>query len=145
MQCHRDAAIVASTSPTPENARVLALRAVETVHEVDGALLDYSPESLKDIDRIVLGFRSRNLTFSDVGETLFLFDCYVGEVLVKPLGAKWVMPDEKLAKLGFKMIGVQTPQGAFLNPIGEVIKLLENGSEDSVAYFYAVASKTDSR
>jgi hypothetical protein len=80
---------------------------------------------------------------NEVGETVFLFGCYVGEVLVRQQGAKWVMPDEKAAKIGFSMMGVQMPWGGFWNPIGKAIKLLENGNEDSVAYFYVVATTRD--
>lgn len=98
--------------------------------------LDYSPRSLQHIDRVVLSFHERRLTMNDIGETVFVFGCYVGEVVVRNKGAKWVVPDERLQKLGFTMMGVELKDGKFLNPIGKTIKLLENGQEDSVVYFY---------
>ncbi len=128
-------------APTPENASALAEKAVEAVRQVDGAELDYSQKSLEIIDGIVLEFNSRNLTMSQIGETVFIFGCYVGEVLVRQQGATWEMPDENLSKLGFSMMGVRMPSGTFWNPIGKTIKLLENGQVDSVAYFYVVATE----
>lgn len=123
-------------APTPENAAALAGRAVQTVRDIDGVGLDFTPESLKHIDQIVLGFHSRGLKFNDMGETVFVFGCYVGEVIVRNLDARWEMPDEQGRKLGFAMMGVRLRDGAFLNPIGKAFKLLKNGSEDSVLYFY---------
>jgi hypothetical protein len=124
------------SAPIPENAAFLAEWAVRTVRKVDGAELDYSPASLKHIDRIVLGFRERGKTFNDMGETVFLFGCYVGEVIVRNKHAKWVMPEDKLVRMGFRFMGVQTSSGAFWDPIGKTIKLLANGNVDSVEYFY---------
>lgn len=123
-------------APTPQNAAALADRAVKTIRDVEGIALDYSPSSLKHIDRIVLGFHAEGLRFNEVGETAFVFGCYVGEVIVRNLGARWEMPDEEGRKLGFGMMGVRLRDGTFLNPIGKALKLLQNGSEDSVEYFY---------
>ena len=123
-------------APTPENATALAARAVQAVRDLDRVELDFTPESLKHIDRIVLRFHSQGLRFNDVGETAFVFGCYVGEVIVRHLNARWEMPDEQGRKLGFTMMGVTLPDGSFMNPIGKTFKLLKNGSEDSVLYFY---------
>jgi hypothetical protein len=49
-----------------------------------------------------------------------------------------------LAKLllgGSNMMLVELPNGSTWDPIGKSFKLLANGSVDSVAYFYAVATK----
>jgi len=124
--------------PTPANASAYAQLAVEAVREIDGAVLDYEPESLKDIDRLVLSFRSKGYTFEQSQKTLFTFGCYVGEVAVRHLGAKWVLPNEKTsAALGSNMM-IQTKNGLVSNPIGKVGKLFENGEEDSVVFFYQV-------
>ena len=52
------------------------------------------------------------------------------------------MPDEKGRKLGFGMMGVRLKDGTFLNPIGKALKLLQNGNEDSVEYFYHALAAT---
>ena len=41
-----------------------------------------------------------------------------------------------VVKLFFKVMGVTLSDGSFMNPIGKTFKLLNNGSEDSVLYFY---------
>lgn len=122
---------------TPTNAAALAERAVSAARDVDGLTLDYSPSSLKEIDKVILGFRQSGLTMNEVGETVFVFGCYVGEVIVRSRGASWTAPDEKLQRMGFDLMGVRLKDGTFLDPIGKAMKLLRNGSEDSLVYFYA--------
>jgi hypothetical protein len=124
-------------APTPTNAAALAERAVSSARDVDGLTLDYSPSSLKEVEKVILGFRQSGLTMNEVGETVFVFGCYVGEVIVRNQGASWTAPDEKLQKMGFDLMGVRLKDGTFLNPIGKAMKLLRNGSEDSLVYFYA--------
>lgn len=131
------------TNPTPEDASELAAYAVKLAREVEGVTLDYSPESLKHIDHTVLSFKEAGRKANDVPGTLVIFGCYVGEVLVRNLGSKWDMPNEKEKKLGFEGVGVRSKSGAFWNPIGKVFKLLANGEEDSVHYFYVVAKSRE--
>ena len=126
------------SKPTPEDASEIAAYAVKLVREIEGISLDYSPDSLSHIDATVLSFRKSGKTSRDVGGTLVVFGCYVGEVIVRNLGAKWEMPGEQERKMGFDIVGIRTPSGAFWNPIGKVFKLLANGEEDSVEYLYTV-------
>jgi hypothetical protein len=123
-------------APVPENAAALANKAVEAALGVDGIVLDYTPESLRKVDEIVLGFHRDKLTMANVGETVFVMGCYIGEVFVRIDGAQWIMPGEAERRVGFEMMGIRTRSGKFLNPLGKVMKLLENGEEDSVMYFY---------
>lgn len=123
-------------APVPSNAAALAATAVDAIRGVDGIALDYSPDSLAHIDRIVLGFRAEGLGFDQIGETLFTFGCYVGEVIVRSLGARWDLPNADEQRAGLSLMGVRLVSGAFLNPIGKAVKLLRNGHEDSVAYFF---------
>jgi len=73
-----------------------------------------------------------------VQNTLFVFGCYLGEVLVRNADGEW------LATAGTPMAG-NTPyplvvrmkrSGAICNPIGKVFKRFENGPEDSLPAFY---------
>ena len=129
--------------PVPENAAALAQKAVDAVRNVDGISLDYSPESLKQVDRVILRFHEEGKSSDEVGPTVFTLGCYVGEVFVRHLGASWTMPDETARRVGFSVMGIQIKKGQFLNPIGKAFKLLKNGSEDSVYYFYRVSEKSD--
>jgi hypothetical protein len=73
---------------------------------------------------------------ADLGGNRFGFRCYVGEAFVRHDGARWARPDAEGQRLGFKMMGVRTADGAFLNPIGRTMRLMENGKQDSVSDFY---------
>lgn len=121
----------------PENAAALSGKAVDAVRNVDGISLDYTPESLAKVDEVILRFRKDGQTMAEVGSTIFALGCYVGEVFVRNDGARWVMPDAEAQRVGFTMMGLRTSDGKFLNPIGKAMKLLKNGQEDSVMYFYS--------
>ena len=129
--------------PTPKFAAVHARIAVDAAREIEGLDLDYSVESLALVDRIIGAFHDEGLEASQMGETCFAFGCYVGEVFVRSLGARWTMPRQSiLSKLGFgdtTMMIVEMPNGDIWNPIGKVFKLLEGGPTESVAYLHRVA------
>jgi hypothetical protein len=131
--------------PTPENAANLAELAVKAAQNVDGIDLDYTPASLESVDQILAKLHAEGLTENQVGETVFSFGCYVGEVLLRQHSGKWAMPRPSLlARLGLggsNMMVVELPDGSTWNPIGKAFKLLANGLEDSVAYFYSVATR----
>jgi hypothetical protein len=131
------------TNPTPDDARQLAERAVQAAKNIEGITLDYSPESLKHIDRIVLQLRNGGVPMKQIGGTLVAFGCYVGEVLVRNLSAHWDYPNEKERAVGFDILGVRMKKGGFWHPIGKVFKLMANGDEDSVVYLYAVVKSRE--
>jgi hypothetical protein len=125
--------------PTPEFASKHADVAVAAVKQIDKVVLDYSPESLAVIDRIIQGFLRDGCKESDVRETIFCFGCYAGEVVVRSNQGRWceakVVLPENLLKL-FPFMVVQLPNGQVLNPIAKAFKQLANGAEDSLVYFY---------
>src|SRR5262249_32059886 len=129
--------------PTPEHAAKHAQQAVDAAWKVEHIKLDYSPESLVDVDRILGRFHADKLGPEQIGSTGFSFCCYVGEGFVRHNGAVWKMlsdanlPD--FLKEDNTMMVVEMPDGVVWNPIGKAFKLLENGEADSVAYFYQVA------
>jgi hypothetical protein len=126
-------------SPTPEHAAALADLVVPVARDVSKATLDYSPASLKEVDRIIENFRRDGVRFKQVAETLFSFGCYVGEVLVRHAGGSWRVGSETpLAKFAGGPLVIQTGPEDFCNPIGKVFKRFENGEEDSLEYFYTV-------
>jgi len=132
-----------SYPPTPEFAANHAEVAVAAVKDLEDIALDYSPESLAVIDRIIQSFRAEGSTESDVKETIFSFGCYAGEVLVRATQGRWCESKDvmsaDLAEM-FPFMVVQLPNGKAWNPIGKAFKQLANGSEDSLEYFYQVAT-----
>jgi hypothetical protein len=131
--------------PNPENGPALAARIVEVTMQLDAVQLDYSPDSLKWVDGRILQFRREGQTFNDVGETVFLFGCYAGEVIARGLRGRWAEPAEPERAIGFSMMGIRTADGHFWNPIGKSIRLLEKGPEESLHYLWVVARNASER
>ena len=129
--------------PSPENAPALAEKLVATVHKLDGISLDYSVESLTTLDSRILAFRQQGATSAEMPETLFMFGCYFGEVLIRNLGGKWFRPAQHPG--AFAVLAVELDAGLQANPIGKVFKLLENGPEDSTAWLYRVLAEEKSK
>ena len=133
------AASVTAADKVAEQAAFAANQAVETAKKVDGTILDYSPNSLQSIDKIVLGLRRDGTKPEEVKGILFILGAYVGEVIVRNIkGSQWSLPPKEVQAAGLTAMGINTKAGLFWNPIGKVHKLLINGEEDSVVHFYNV-------
>jgi hypothetical protein len=127
---------------SPDNALDHAQLAVEAAWEEYGVDLDYSPASLESVDQQVEALREDGLTGEDVAEALFVFGCYLGQVMVAHLGGRWVAtPRSPLRDISPWPMVVLLPGGSAWDPIGKVYKRLELGdSEYLPAYFAAAAS-----
>jgi hypothetical protein len=131
--------------PTPENAAKFAADIVRSAAEISGATLDYSVESLKLVDDIIEGFRQDGCKSDQIGETLFAFGCYVGEIFVRQAGGKWVTTaGTSMERMSGFPLAVETGKDSATNPIGKVFKRLENGEGDDLPYYYQVFSKPKS-
>jgi hypothetical protein len=111
-------------------------QAVQAARRVDDVTLDYSVSSLTAVDRILGGFHDEHLSERQIGETIFAFGAYVGEVIVRAVDATWVtVPDDHPLGRGWPM--VELAGGALVNPIGKAFKRVGNGASDSIPYFYS--------
>jgi len=129
--------------PTPEYAAKHAETALVSVKNIDKAALDYSPQSLQVIDRIIQRFHRAGHTEQEMAETIFCFGCYAGEVLVRATQGRWreskdVIPEKLLQFYPFMV--VQLLNGKVWSPIAKAFKQLATGDEDSLEYFYQVAT-----
>ena len=127
---------------SPENALDHAQLAVEAAWEEFGFDLDYSPGSLESADAQIESLREEGLTGEDAAEALFVLGCYLGEVMVRSLGGRWVAtPRSPLSGISPWPMVVVLPGGSAWDAIGKVYKRLELGdSEYLPAYFGAAAS-----
>lgn len=132
-------------APTPENAPRHAALCVEGAKAVSGVDLDYSPASLHLVDEIIEGFRRDGVSSQEVAETLFTFGCYVGEVFVRNAGGVWRNAEETPMRdvATFVLVIELSEHQSICNPIGKAFKRLDNGPEDSLAYFYKVFTKQE--
>jgi hypothetical protein len=127
---------------TPENAPLFAEDIVVTAQKISGVTLDYSVKSLAAVDRIIGGFHDDGVTVEQIAATVFGFGCYVGEVFVRNAGAKWrAATQEEIDNIYGVPLIVMLNQDTTANPIGKVIKRLENGDEDNIPYFYRAFTK----
>ena len=127
--------------PVAKNAPLFARDIVEVAQQIPGMDLDYSPASLRHVDAIIEDMRRDGAPLDAVGETLFGFGTYVGEVFVRNAGAVWIDFDESHRKFTSHAFGIELPGGAVRNPLGKVFKRFANGAEDSVEFFYQVATR----
>jgi hypothetical protein len=85
---------------------------------------------------------AQGVTVDQLAETLFAFGCYVGEVFVRHAAARWIeTPEQWLSAIGMRICIELPDQKRLCSPISKAFKRLENGDEDSLAYFYAVFSQ----
>jgi hypothetical protein len=126
---------------TAENAFDHAQLAVEVAWEEFGLDLDYSPGSLEAVDAQIDSLREDGLTGEDAAEALFVLGCYVGEVMARFLGGKWVpTPRSPLAGISPWPMVVVLPAGSAWDPIGKAYKRLELGDSEYLPAFFAAAA-----
>ena len=127
---------------TPDNALDHAQLAVEAAWE-SGFELDYSPASLETADAQIESLREEGHTGEEVAEALFVFGCYLGEVMARALRGRWVATARSpLAQITPWPMVVMLADGSAWDPIGKVYKRLELGdSEYLPAYFVAAAAR----
>ena len=128
--------------PTPKNAPKFADDIVESAAEISRVDLDFSVASLKDVDKIIEGFREDGCSLKQIAETLFGFGCYVGEVFVERAGGRWRRAEKTpMADMAGYFLVIELDDETYCNPIGKVFKRFENGDEDYLPYFYKMFAK----
>ncbi len=126
---------------TPENALDHAQLAVEAAWEESEVDLDYLPTSLERLDEQIEALREEGLTGEDVAEALFVFGCYLGEVMIRGLGGRWVATARSpLREVSPWPMVVVLPGGSAWDPIGKAYKRLELGDAEYLPAFYAAAA-----
>jgi len=126
---------------TPENAREHARIAVTVAREEWETALDYTPFSLEALDAEIDSLRESGMDAEDVAEMLFVFGCYLGEVLVRNLGGAWVATARSaLRALSPWPMVVVLKDGSAWDAIGKTYKRLELGDSEFLPAFYLAAS-----
>jgi len=132
---------------SPGNAHDHAAIAVAVARNEYDTELDYTPDSLEALDAEIESLREDGLDGEGAAEALFVFGCYLGEVLVRHLGGRW-MPTARSPLRGvspWPMV-VALPDGSAWDAIGKTYKRLELGdSEYLPAFFQAAAGGREPR
>lgn len=117
-----------------------------------GAALDQSVDSLACLDDLLDEVRNTQLSSDDQAMVVMGFGAYVGQVIRKHAQANWhwvkyenALPfNESIAQFGPNIsTGYLLMNGdhEVVFPLGEVVKVLQNGREDSVQAFAQVVIK----
>lgn len=113
---------------------ILAELAVEVVKEVNGISLDYTVESLKKVDRIVLNMRkSAGTNPEPYKKILYFLGVYVGEVVIKNNeNYEWAEKDLNSGITNESEFLLKSKDGIYCDPIGSVYEVMFKGQEVSV-------------
>jgi hypothetical protein len=131
---------------SPANALDHAQLAVEAAWEESELLLDYSPGSLEDVDAQIEALREEGQTSEDVAEALFVIGCYVGEVIRRSCGGRWVVTARSpLHDVSPWPMVVVLPGGSAWDAIGKAYKRLELGDSEYIPAFFAAAAASVGR
>ena len=126
----------ATAENAPDHAQ-LAVKVGLEEYEMD---LDFSPASLEALDAQIDGLREEGLTGEEAAEVLFVFGCYLGEVMVRDLGGRWVSTIRSpLREVSPWPMVVVLPSGEAWDPVGKAYKRLELGDSEYLPAFYAAA------
>ncbi len=126
---------------TPENAREHARIAVAAARDEWETVLDYTPGSLEALDAEIDSLRESGQDGEDVAEMLFVFGCYLGEVLVRQLGGVWTATARSALRgvSPWPMV-VVLPDGSAWDAIGKAYKRLELGDSEYLPAFFEAAA-----
>jgi|SRR3990170_284621 len=127
---------------SPENARDHAELAVEVAQEQFDTRLDYSGRSLEILDAGIETLREEGRDGEEAAEVLFVFGCYLGEVMVRELRGSW-MPTGRsaLRHVSPWPMVVVLPDGSAWDVIGKAYKRLELGDSEFLPDFFAAAAR----
>ena len=125
----------------PANAAEHAQLAVEAAWEGFERDLDYSPQSLESLDEHIESLREDGLTAEDAAELLFVFGCYLGEVMRRALDGRWLPTSRSpLAQLSPWPMVLALGNDSAWDPIGKLYKRFELGDSEYLPAFFAAAA-----
>ncbi len=117
--------------------------AVDDARERHAIALDFSEDSIKDVERVLAiihqdyvgrGLVARVLrkgpTDSDLQFAAMMYGSYIGEVLCGSIDGAWEMVEGSL--------GVSNAKGTTF-PVDKAFKRMANGSEDNIELFFATS------
>jgi hypothetical protein len=127
----------------PLDAAGAPLFAQDAVAQSGGAL-DWSQESLAEVDDqadealfdMVSGSFGPDHVYARARNWVVGLGTYVGEVLVRNTGARWVDFDEDARESFGHSLGIELSDGTLCSPLGVLFLLCSNDVDDSMTSFY---------
>lgn len=124
--------------PTPQNVHVFAQQFGDFLKEIRKIELDYSASSLPIVEAVLEGFHSNKDDVDANAVMIFGIGCYIGEVLVKKCGGKWMNASDANwpVPVSSMAIVVKLPTGLFIDPIAKAFRRSYYGNVDSIMDYY---------
>ncbi|MGW7411503.1 hypothetical protein [Streptomyces sp. NPDC054863] len=118
--------------------RHIAQGYVERVTMGNRLPLDFSVKSLRIVDFLIDELRNGEggTDQADLGRNLFGLGAYVGEVLVRNAGSKWVDLGEPERDYFQQRVGMRMADGMLRSPLSKVANRYEVGPEESLELYY---------
>lgn len=123
---------------TPEEAPEIAQSFVAAMERAQGVTLDYSVESLVFVDRFIGMLHDNGDRAAAIPRTVASASCYLGEVIRRHAGGRWVRPEETDAPEVMRFELMMQVGTTCIVPFFKVAKRLDNGPEDDLAFYYRV-------
>jgi hypothetical protein len=126
---------------SPENAAQHARIAVELARREYDAELDLTPASLEVADALVESLREEGKDGEEAAEALFVLGCYLGEVMVRHLGGRWMATGRSaLRDVSPWPMVVALADGSAWDAIGKAYRRLELGDSEYLPAFFEMAA-----
>lgn len=123
--------------PIPPNMAAFAEDVVAGAREINKIELDYSVASLHAVDTILGSMHANGLKLDQIGDTVFSFGAYVGEVFCRHAGGRWVLD----ARLDSEIPVVRLDKGGLCHAVGACLKRVQTGPSESVVQFYKMSTQ----
>lgn len=131
---------------SPENAALHARIAAELARDEYDTELDLTPGSLEPLDGIIDALREEGKDGEQAAEALFVFGCYLGEVMVRHLGGAWLAtPRSPLRSVSPWPMVVALGDGSAWDAIGKAYRRLELGDSEYLPAFFELAAGRGAR
>jgi hypothetical protein len=129
-----------STCTVPRMMEVYAIDAVHAARSSHGVDLDYSSDSVRDLDQI-LDFAHKTLRMDVPEDRIFAFPTmwggYLGEVIRRKWGGQWFIPGDGPFKDQISL----AVRGATISPPTQVLRRVTDGEEANLCSYLAALER----
>ena len=124
--------------PTPQNVHVFAQQFVDFLKEIRSIELDYSATSLPIAEALLEGFYIKHENVDTNAVMIFAIGCYIGEVLAKKCGGKWLNASDANwpVRVNSMLIVIKLPSGLYIDPIAKAFRRSYYGNTESIMDYY---------
>jgi hypothetical protein len=125
----------------PEHAAAIVELAVGDLKAQEHIELDCSPANILFVNNMILKWRKKGDTVDQVARPLLLLGMYLGEVIIRNLGGKWLaterLAEEIASSAGGAPFLLELLDGRICNPIQRTFHLMKAVPDADLVSFYA--------